>query len=303
MPGHARVACRYVADSESSSLRLLDLNTGGSQLLAGGDALFADNLFLFGDRDGGQALLQHPLGVACGADGAVYIADSFNHKIKRFRPGSGAVETVAGTGRPGLRDGAAAEAAFSEPGGVAVLDRGSVLVADSNNNVIRVIEGIGAAAGATVRTLELSGVPAVRGRELLLSPGSAAALPEGVALVQLDPVEAEQGVIEVGVQLPDGFHLTAGAGSGWKVSVVGPPGCTVTRGARGKFDETGAAKAAVAFEAVPGWQGTVRVLATTFFCRDNDVCLLDQVAVDVPVMAVGSSDVVTAAFVHVVRPP
>ncbi len=35
----------YVADSESSSVRVVDLETGGSRLLAGGDALFADNLF------------------------------------------------------------------------------------------------------------------------------------------------------------------------------------------------------------------------------------------------------------------
>lgn len=35
----------YIADSESSSIRALDLRTGGSRLLAGGDPLFSDNLF------------------------------------------------------------------------------------------------------------------------------------------------------------------------------------------------------------------------------------------------------------------
>lgn len=35
----------YVADSESSSIRALDLKTGGSRLLAGGDSVFAENLF------------------------------------------------------------------------------------------------------------------------------------------------------------------------------------------------------------------------------------------------------------------
>ena len=54
-----------VADSESSSIRKLSLNTGGSQALAGGDPLFSENLFRFGDVDGRnqQVLLQHPLGV------------------------------------------------------------------------------------------------------------------------------------------------------------------------------------------------------------------------------------------------
>lgn len=35
----------YIADSESSSIRALDLKTGGSRLLAGGDPIFSDNLF------------------------------------------------------------------------------------------------------------------------------------------------------------------------------------------------------------------------------------------------------------------
>lgn len=54
-----------VADSESSSIRMLNLRTGGSQLIAGGDPLIADNLFRFGDADGElkNVLLQHPLGV------------------------------------------------------------------------------------------------------------------------------------------------------------------------------------------------------------------------------------------------
>lgn len=38
----------WVADSESSSVRLLDLETGGSTAAAGGDPLFADNLFRCG---------------------------------------------------------------------------------------------------------------------------------------------------------------------------------------------------------------------------------------------------------------
>ncbi|KAL8120157.1 hypothetical protein AgCh_017336 [Apium graveolens] len=50
----------YIADSESSSIRSVDLKTGGSKLLAGGDPVFSDNLFWFGDHDG---------------------TDSYNHKV------------------------------------------------------------------------------------------------------------------------------------------------------------------------------------------------------------------------------
>ncbi|GFS30721.1 haloacid dehalogenase-like hydrolase family protein [Actinidia rufa] len=99
----------YIADSESSSIRALDLKTGGSRLLAGGDLVFSDNLFRFGDHDGAgsEVLLQHPLGVLCGKDGQVYIADSYNHKIKKLDPASKRVSTLAGTGKAGFKDGKA----------------------------------------------------------------------------------------------------------------------------------------------------------------------------------------------------
>jgi hypothetical protein len=73
----------YLADSESSSIRRVDLTTGGSKLLAGGDPTFADNLFQFGDKDGvgSKAQLQHPLGLLYAPDGLVYVADSYNHKV------------------------------------------------------------------------------------------------------------------------------------------------------------------------------------------------------------------------------
>ena len=54
------------------------------QAHAGGDAVFADNLFRFGNQDGTgtKALLQHPLAVLATSDGNVWIADSYNHSLK-----------------------------------------------------------------------------------------------------------------------------------------------------------------------------------------------------------------------------
>ncbi|KAF7137423.1 hypothetical protein RHSIM_Rhsim07G0131600 [Rhododendron simsii] len=82
---------------------------GGSRLLAGGNPFFAKNLFKFGDHDGAgyDVLLQHPLGVLCGKDGQIYIADSYNHKIKKLDPASKRVSTVAGIGKAGFKDGMA----------------------------------------------------------------------------------------------------------------------------------------------------------------------------------------------------
>lgn len=61
----------FVADSESSTVRRLDLATGGGQACVGGDPMFSDNLFRFGDKDGSgsDALLQHPLAVLARPDG------------------------------------------------------------------------------------------------------------------------------------------------------------------------------------------------------------------------------------------
>ena len=85
----------YVADSEVNAVRAVDGNPDGvTTTLAGG------GLFTFGDRDGVGAAgrLQHPLGVAY-ADGVVYVADTYNHKIKQLDLQSGELQTFAGTGR------------------------------------------------------------------------------------------------------------------------------------------------------------------------------------------------------------
>src|SRR5262249_23573491 len=99
--------------------------------LAGGD------LFEFGDRDGrgDAARLQHPLGVAW-AGGRLFIADTYNHKIKTLDPVTGEVPGFAGAGHEGAEDGALDEASFYEPGGLSATSE-SLYVADTNNHAIR----------------------------------------------------------------------------------------------------------------------------------------------------------------------
>ena len=125
----------YVADAESNVIRAIALPPANQvRTLCGGD------LFEFGDIDGvGDAVrLQHPLGVAV-HDGRVVIADTYNHKIKLLDPGIGRVWTLAGTGKPGHRDGAGRRAQFYEPGGVSVAGD-TIYVADTNNHVIRAVD-------------------------------------------------------------------------------------------------------------------------------------------------------------------
>lgn len=89
------------------------------------------NLFAFGDLDGeGRAArLQHPLGVAVGEQGIVYVADSYNHKLKRVEMEGAKARVV--TMMEGL----------SEPGGVLLTeDQQKLYIADTNAHAIQVLQ-------------------------------------------------------------------------------------------------------------------------------------------------------------------
>lgn len=140
----------YVADSEASAVRVVDPGPDGQLRTIVGEGLFE-----FGDRDGvgpAQVRLQHPLGVVW-HDGAVWIADTYNHKVKRLDPRTAECRTVAGQGDPGHRDGPAARARFSEPGGISAAG-GRLYLADTGNHAVRVIE----VGSGEVSTLELPGL-------------------------------------------------------------------------------------------------------------------------------------------------
>ncbi len=135
----------YFADSEVSAVRRADLNPGGQV-----QTLIGQGLFEFGDLDGvyPKARLQHPLGVALG-NGKVYVADTYNHKIKLIDPGQKQVATLIGTGKPGLKDGRFSEAQLNEPAGLCFAS-GKLFVADANNHAIRVCD----LAAGTITTMQ-----------------------------------------------------------------------------------------------------------------------------------------------------
>ncbi|MDO8680721.1 MAG: thioredoxin-like domain-containing protein [Acidobacteriota bacterium] len=139
----------FVADAEANVIRAVVLPPGNSvSTIAGGD------LFKFGDADGSgdAARLQHPLGVAV-YGGRVFIADTYNHKIKLLDPVSRTVTTFAGTGKPGHADGPGGRAQFFEPGGLSVAGN-TLYVADTNNHAVRTID----IATREVGTLVLDGL-------------------------------------------------------------------------------------------------------------------------------------------------
>jgi thiol-disulfide isomerase/thioredoxin len=137
----------YVADAEANIIRAIALPPGNRvRTIAGGD------LFEFGDVDGrgDRARLQHPLGIAS-AGSRLFIADTYNHKIKTVNPETGDVRTFAGTGAEGADEGPAAVASFHEPGGISATSD-ALYVADTNNHAIRRI----ALPGGDVATLQLT---------------------------------------------------------------------------------------------------------------------------------------------------
>ncbi|NXS56070.1 NHLC2 protein, partial [Brachypteracias leptosomus] len=136
--------CLFVADSESSTVRTISLRDGAVKHLVGGerDPL---NLFAFGDVDGAgiNAKLQHPLGVTWDKKRKLlYVADSYNHKIKVVDPKMKNCATLAGTGEASNVIGSSfTQSTFNEPGGLCVEENGRLMyVADTNNHQIKVLD-------------------------------------------------------------------------------------------------------------------------------------------------------------------
>jgi len=143
----------WFADSETSSLRSVAVAGDRGQVDGPEEVVthIGQGLFDFGDQDGTRksARLQHALGVAC-AENLVFIADTYNNKIKVFDPETAQVRTLAGSGEPGMQDGASDQACFWEPGGLSIAG-GNLYVADTSNHSIRII---GLLSGV-VRTLDI----------------------------------------------------------------------------------------------------------------------------------------------------
>ena len=116
-----------------------------------------------------------PQGAAVDSAGNVYIADTFNHTIRRITPG-GVVTTLAGlAGNVGNADGTGSAARFNSPRGVAVDSGGTVYVGDTNNHTIRKI-----APGGVVTTL--AGFPGSSGTTDATGNNARFNQPRGIAV-------------------------------------------------------------------------------------------------------------------------
>jgi len=181
------------------------------------------------DGAGPAARFYYPDGLAVDAQGNVLVADQGNHRIRRVTP-AGVVSTFAGTGSAlgGFADGAAAQAQFLSPRGVAVDAKGVVYVADANNNRVRKI-----AADGTVSTLsggQCGDDDGPIGTSKLYYPIGVAADARGNVGV------AEYNAYRIRLISADGFTSTL-AGAGHGCSAVYVPGSLVNGpGPAARFD-------------------------------------------------------------------
>jgi RHS repeat-associated protein len=85
-----------------------------------------------------EAKLNHPYGIAFGADGSLYIADSDNRRVRRVSP-DGIITTIAGDGRYLYQGdgGQATAASFRHPTDVAIAPDGSIVIGDTDTEVVR----------------------------------------------------------------------------------------------------------------------------------------------------------------------
>lgn len=273
----------FFADSEASAIRYADLPPGGQV-----GTIVGAGLFEFGDRDGHayEARLQHPLGVVHHG-GELFIADTYNNKIKRINPRSGRTETLLGTGEAGLVDGEPAQ--FDEPGGISYA-AGRLYIADTNNHAIRVTS----IEGGDVRTLQLHPLKRLYSFPATEATAEALQLPAHL-------LGAGDGEIVLDLQLPQGCKLNPRAPSSLQVSAEGDA-LTLKGGttdARLSIDNT---TVRVPLRARPGTD-RLELMLTLYYCTTGTdaACFFDEARLVVPVQVRGGIDTHTLHIPYAVQ--
>ena len=262
----------YFADSEVSAVRSASLPEGEGKGGGKVETIIGENLFVFGDVDGGlqTARLQHPLGLEFDG-GLLYVADTYNSKIKVINPLKKTSETYAGTGAHGYQDGALNAAQFFEPGGVAVLDE-RIYIADTNNHQIRVLDR----KARTVSTLALSSLDKMAKQTLNPFKGRTVEWPPRT-------IQEGKATVRLSYKLPEGykFNYEAPLHMEWKSEEKTAVEFT------GKSNQLDGKKVSFPLE-IPVTarlgRDTFIFDAVIYFCREkSSICLFDQVRVKVPV--------------------
>ena len=256
-----------VADSEVSGLRSISL--GADHRVS---TIVGVGLFGFGDVDGEgkNVRLQHCLGVAYGKD-KLYVADTYNNKVKVCDPKTKTVKTLVGTQEPGQGD---QPPQFNEPGGLALVGD-TLYVADTNNHQIRAVD----LPTKEVRTLDLSSVkapPRPRTPRFL-----------NAAQVEVPPQVAKIGkelTLEVTLPLPPGYKLSASAPLIYQVETS--PANAINAEPAQSIDnpsKTFLVKVPLAKQATSDSKLSVKLSVSAFVCLPSALCTVKNTIWTIPV--------------------
>ncbi|MGD0090750.1 MAG: Ig-like domain-containing protein, partial [Planctomycetota bacterium] len=165
----------YIADTGNYRVRKVDATTGIISTAAGNGSWGSS-----GDDGPATAASFYGLsGLALDSTGSLYIADSFNNRVRKVDAATGIITTVAGDGTAGYRgDGAVATSArLSSPTGLAFDQAGNLYIADSGNNVVRRVDKV----TQVITTIAGSGVPGFWGDDFTAT-NAALAWPTSIAV-------------------------------------------------------------------------------------------------------------------------
>ncbi|WUR15736.1 NHL repeat-containing protein [[Empedobacter] haloabium] len=207
----------YVADTGNHAIRKIAPDGSVTTLAGNGQPGSADG-------KGTAARFNGPVGVAVDDAGVLYVADTYNDRIRRIAP-DGSVTTIAGGDRPGDADGSGAAAGFDTPSGIAVTPDGTLYVADTGNHAVRRVDPDG-------RVSTVARAPEGERRPVLRRPSAIAATRDGwlyVAtggggrIVQIAPDGQYQPLGDIDQRVEPGY------GSDGSVQLAAPRGLAVQR--------------------------------------------------------------------------
>ncbi|MFO0428023.1 MAG: thioredoxin-like domain-containing protein [Planctomyces sp.] len=207
----------FVVDSEGSSVRQVPVDPAGNVTTIAGTSELprGQSLFAFGDVDatGADARFQHPLGIA--VDGTtLYVADSYNHKIRRVDSTNGNTTTLIGTGTAGN---SVEPPLLSEPGGLSFAG-GRLYIADTNNHRIGVLDP----STSKLMVLEIEGL---KPPEPVSESEKTAEIPDEPNAIVIDEriVQAAASIpVRIAMSVPEGFKRNELAPVTWDVFALKP---------------------------------------------------------------------------------
>jgi len=273
----------YVADAEVSAVRAIDLSEGRVRTLVG------KGLFDFGDVDGdaSTARLQHALGLAVRGE-QIYVADTFNNKLKRIDPNAGRVASAT--------DGNA----LAEPGGLALLADGSLLVADTNHHRLRRFDP----TSGVLEDFPITGLEAPASEGLVLAePVTGQAVGKQQHLRASGKLGPGNGTIVIDIAPPLGGKLSEGTPLHVSATATGEGLRFPKPKIRAKFGE-GALPVHLPVEVAPGADGRALVELSYFWCTVGDAgaCIPVDAKLEVDLDVTGTAPGGQVRLTHRAKP-